>query len=107
MSSTPKHVAMYNAFGWEPPKFAHIALLVDKDRQKLSKRMGHTNIRELMEEGIFPEALTNFVALLGWSHSQKSDVMSLEDLVQNVRPLALPTECLLIHVIGKPEVYKR
>ncbi|KAH8600231.1 hypothetical protein B0O99DRAFT_612044 [Bisporella sp. PMI_857] len=81
MSSTPKHLALYQAFGWEPPKFAHIALLVDSDRQKLSKRMGHTNIRELREEGIFPETLANFVALLGWSHQEKSDVMGMQDLI--------------------------
>ena len=77
---------MYNAFGWTPPSFAHVGLLLGKDRQKLSKRLESTNIAELRDKkGIFPESLTNFVALLGWSHSFGNDAMSLEDLVRNVR----------------------
>lgn len=85
MSSTPKHLAMYQAFGWSPPQFAHVGLLLDKDNQKLSKRTESTNIIELRDKkGIFPETLTNFVALLGWSHNARSDVMSMEDLIKNV-----------------------
>jgi glutamyl-tRNA synthetase len=77
---------MYKAFGWEPPKFGHVSLLTDKNGQKLSKRTGSIDIRSIRDDlGIFPETLTNFVALLGWSHGQRSDVMSLEDLVRNVR----------------------
>ena len=80
---------MYKAFGWEPPKFGHVSLLTDLNGQKLSKRTGSIDIRSMREElGIFPETLTNFVALLGWSHGQKSDVMSLEDLVRNVSSVA-------------------
>ena len=77
---------MYKAFGWEPPKFGHVSLLTDKNGQKLSKRTGSIDIRSMRDElGVFPETLTNFVALLGWSHNQpKSDVMGLDDLVQNV-----------------------
>jgi glutamyl-tRNA synthetase len=84
MSSTPKHLSMYEAFGWTPPKFAHVGLLVDLKKQKLSKRTGSIDIAAYRNQGVFPEALTNFVALLGWSHYEKSDVMSLEDLVKNV-----------------------
>jgi len=84
MSSTPKHLALYQAFGWEPPKFAHVGLLLDKDRQKLSKRLSSTNISQLREQGVFPEALTNFVALLGWSHNFGRDVMTMDDLIENV-----------------------
>jgi glutamyl-tRNA synthetase len=76
---------MYQAFGWEPPAFAHVGLLLDKDRQKLSKRTGSVDISEWRKQGIFPEALTNFVALLGWSHNTGSDVMSMADLISNVR----------------------
>jgi glutamyl-tRNA synthetase len=85
MSSTPKHLAMYHAFGWSPPIFAHVGLLVDKERQKLSKRLVSMSMTELRDtKGVFPETLTNFVALLGWSHNVRSDVMSMEDLIQNV-----------------------
>jgi glutamyl-tRNA synthetase len=85
MSSTPKHLAMYNAFGWQPPAFAHVGLLMDENRQKLSKRKLDIDISAFRDKsGIFPEALTNYVALLGWSHGQRSDIMSLQQLVENV-----------------------
>lgn len=83
MPSTPKHIAMYNAFGWTPPEFAHVGLLVDEQGNKLSKRNFDTDITAFQEMEIFPETLTNFAALLGWSHQEKSDVMNLEDLVKN------------------------
>ena len=81
---------MYNAFGWSPPQFAHVGLLLDMNRQKLSKRLEHTSIRDLRDKGVFPETLTNFVALLGWSHRETKDAMSLEDLVRNVPVPAYP-----------------
>ncbi|KAH7419287.1 hypothetical protein BKA64DRAFT_751729, partial [Cadophora sp. MPI-SDFR-AT-0126] len=83
MSSTPKHLAMYQAFGWDPPAFAHVGLLLDKNKQKLSKRTGSIDISSYRELGIFPETLTNFVALLGWSHNVGRDVMSMKDLIRN------------------------
>jgi glutamyl-tRNA synthetase len=82
MPSTPKHIAMYNAFGWTPPEFAHVGLLVDEQGNKLSKRNFDTDIAAFREMEIFPETLTNFAALLGWSHHEKSDVMDLEALVK-------------------------
>ena len=85
MSSTPKHLVMYDAFGWQPPAFAHVGLLQDQDRQKLSKRKFDLSISTLEEElGILPEALINFVALLGWSHSRGSDFLTLQELIDNV-----------------------
>lgn len=85
MSSTPKHLAMYEAFGWQPPAFAHVGLLMDHNRQKLSKRHMDLDISAFRDKmGIFPEALTNFVALLGWSHGRKKDIMTLQELVENV-----------------------
>lgn len=81
ISSTPLHVALYHAFGWSPPQFGHVPLLVDHNKQKLSKRNFDSDIASFRDQrGIFPEALTNFAALLGWSHQQKSDVMGLADL---------------------------
>ena len=82
MPSTPKHIAMYNAFGWSPPHFAHVGLLVDEHGNKLSKRNFDTDITAFKDMDIFPETLTNFSALLGWSHSEKSDVMNLQKLVE-------------------------
>lgn len=81
MSSTPLHIALYEAFGWSPPTFAHVPLLVDHNKQKLSKRNFDSDISTFRDKmGIFPETLANFAALLGWSHSQKSDVMDLAEL---------------------------
>lgn len=85
MSSTPKHLVLYRAFDWKPPAFAHVGLLQDSSHQKFSKRKGDLNIRRFEEQGIFPEALLNYVALYGWSHTKTSDVMSLTDLVNSVR----------------------
>jgi glutamyl-tRNA synthetase len=82
MPSTPKHIAMYNAFGWEPPQFAHVGLLVDEQGNKLSKRNFDTDITAFKEMEIFPETLTNFAALLGWSHRESSDVMDLQQLIE-------------------------
>jgi glutamyl-tRNA synthetase len=84
MSSTPKHLAMYEAFGWQPPTFAHVGLLLDQKKQKLSKRNGAANLAEWRSKGIFPEAMVNFVALLGWSHNDRRDVMNMEELIRNV-----------------------
>lgn len=81
MNSTPMHIALYDAFGWSPPQFAHISLLVDENRQKLSKRVESMNIRTLREQGVLPETLINYAALLGWSHNELSDVMTQQDLI--------------------------
>ncbi len=84
MSSTPRHIVMYNAFGWAPPTFAHVGLLQDASRQKYSKRNLALDIHSFGQDGIFPEALVNYVALFGWSHRLGDDQLSLQDLVQNV-----------------------
>jgi len=80
MASTPLHVALYSAMAWTPPWYAHVPLLVDHNRQKLSKRNFDSDISSFRKAGIFPEALVNFAALLGWSHQQKNDVLSLPEL---------------------------
>ena len=81
MSSTPLHIAMYNAFGWQPPKIGHVPLLVDERGQKLSKRNLDTDIASFRDKlGIFPETLANFAVLLGWSHQRKNDVMNMDEL---------------------------
>lgn len=77
---------MYQAFGWEPPEFAHLGLLVDKNRQKLSKRDNSASMEYYQNGHILPSALINFAVLLGWrAPPTKGDVMSLEEMVENVR----------------------
>ncbi|KAG5357147.1 Glutamate--tRNA ligase [Yarrowia sp. C11] len=84
MPSTPKHIALYEAFGWTAPRFIHIPLLTSVDNKKLSKRSGDTDVMSLIESGYLPEAILNFVLHFGWSyqHIQKSDRMSLARMEQ-------------------------
>ena len=84
MSSTPKHLILYQALDWQAPAFAHVGLLQDSNRQKFSKRKGDLDIGSFENDGIFPEALLNYVALYGWSHNKTSDFMTLSDLIKNV-----------------------
>ncbi|KAL8786196.1 MAG: hypothetical protein Q9195_008315 [Heterodermia aff. obscurata] len=84
ISSTPKHVLLYKAFGWVAPSFAHVGLLQDSQQQKLSKRNVNSaglDVRGFQDQGILPEALLNYVALYGWSHKRTSDVLNLEQLI--------------------------
>ncbi|PWY90254.1 glutamyl-tRNA synthetase [Aspergillus sclerotioniger CBS 115572] len=83
MPSTPLHVALYNAFKWTPPQFGHVPLLVDQTGQKLSKRNADIDLTFFKDtQGVFAATLVNFAALLGWSHTQKSDIFNLEELEQ-------------------------
>jgi len=82
ISSTPKHLVLYHMFGWEPPQFAHLPLLRNPDRSKISKRHNHTSLHWYRDEGFLPEALLNFLALLGWSHPEEKEVFSLDELVE-------------------------
>ena len=80
--STPRHVLEYAALGWEAPKFAHPALILGPDRKKLSKRHGAVSILEYRDEGYLPEALANFIALLGWSPGGDREIMSLAEMTE-------------------------
>jgi glutamyl-tRNA synthetase len=80
LPSTPLHIIMYQAFGWEPPEFCHFPLVVGTDGKKLSKRHGATSIDEFRSQGYLPEALINYVALLGASYEEGKDLYSLEEL---------------------------
>lgn len=82
ISSTPKHVLLYQAFGWELPKFAHFPVIREASRAKLSKRHGAVGILEFQEDGYLPEALLNFLALLGWSHPQGKEIFSLAEFTE-------------------------
>jgi glutamyl-tRNA synthetase len=82
LPSTPKHVLLYKAFGWTPPQFAHLPLLLNPDRSKLSKRQGDVAVEEYLDNGYLPEALANFVALLGWNPSGEREVYGLDELIE-------------------------
>ncbi|HEV8601493.1 MAG TPA: glutamate--tRNA ligase, partial [Patescibacteria group bacterium] len=79
--STPKHILLYSAFGWEPPKFAHLPLLLSKSRKKLGKREGDVAVKDFLEKGYLPEALLNFVALLGWNPKTEEEIFNLRELI--------------------------
>ena len=82
ISSTPKHIVLFNMFGWERPQYAHFPLLRNPDRSKISKRHGHTSINWYRNEGFLPEALLNFLALLGWSHPEEKEIFGRQELIE-------------------------
>lgn len=82
LPSTPKHILLYQYFGWEIPEFAHLPLLLNEDRSKLSKRQGDVAVEDYRAKGILPEALLNFVALLGWNPGDDREIFSLDELVE-------------------------
>lgn len=82
LPSTPKHVILFKAFGWELPVFAHISLLRNPDRSKLSKRKNPVWTSFYLEKGIFPEALLNYLALMGWSHPEGKEIFSLDEYIK-------------------------
>jgi len=83
LSSTPRHVLLYQALGWQPPQFAHLPMILGTDRSKLSKRHGATAINEYRDQGYLPEAMINFLALLGWSLDDKTELLSREEIVKH------------------------
>ncbi len=83
LSSTPRHLMLYRALELTPPQLGHLPMILGPDRSKLSKRHGATSALEYREEGYLPEALTNFMALLGWALDDKTELMSRETLVEN------------------------
>lgn len=82
ISSTPKHVLLYDMFGWEQPVFAHLPILRNPDKSKLSKRKNAVWASWYLKEGYFPEALLNYLALMGWSHPQGREIFSLDEFAQ-------------------------
>ncbi len=83
ISTTPHHVLLYKALGYEPPQFAHVPRVLGSDRSKLSKRHGAVSIEEFQKQGYLPEAMVNFLALLGWSLDDKTEIMSRRQLIEN------------------------
>jgi nondiscriminating glutamyl-tRNA synthetase len=82
ISNTPRQVLLYEAFGWTPPAFAHVSLVMGPDHSPLSKRHGATSVKEFRERGYLPEALANYLALLGWSPGEGEELLPLEELAR-------------------------
>lgn len=86
ITSTPKHVLLYQFFGWEPPAFIHLPPVMGKNEDgsvsKLSKRHGATGFSQLVEMGYLPEAITNYVALLGWSPKSEQEIFTMDELME-------------------------
>ena len=82
LSSTPKHLLLYQAFDWMPPAFAHLPLLLNPDRSKISKRQGDAVVEDYLKKGYLPEALLNFVLLLGWNPGTEQEIFNLEEMIE-------------------------
>lgn len=80
LSSTPKHLQLYKFFGWEAPQTAHLSLLLNPDKTKLSKRQGDVAVDDYRMKGYLPQAIINFVAMLGWNPGDNSEMFTLEEL---------------------------
>jgi glutamyl-tRNA synthetase len=80
LSSTPKHIFLYECLGWDAPKWVHLPLILNPDRSKLSKRMNDVSVDSYLDKGYLKEALINFVALLGWHGADDREIYSLEEL---------------------------
>lgn len=84
ITSVPKHVILYNAFNWEVPEMAHVPLLLNPDKTKLSKRQGDVAVEDYLQKGYLVEALNNFMALLGWNpgEGETSEIFSMNELIE-------------------------
>ena len=78
--SIPLHVQLYKAFGWEPPVYCHLPMVMGSDGQKLSKRHGSTSVRDFRAKGYLPEAILNYVSLIGWSYDDSREFFTREEL---------------------------
>lgn len=85
LPSTPKHILLYKFLGWEPPIFAHLPLLLNPDKSKLSKRQNDISVKDYINKGYLPEALINFVALLGWNPGDDREVLSINDMIKEFK----------------------
>jgi nondiscriminating glutamyl-tRNA synthetase len=85
ISNTPRQLLLYEAFGWKPPRFGHVSMVLGPDHAKLSKRHGATSVGEFRERGYLPEALANYLALIGWSPGENQELLPLGELASRFR----------------------
>lgn len=83
--STPKHILLYDAFGWEKPNFSHVPPLVGANKKKLSKRTGDVAVENFLEKWYFPEAILNYISLLGWNPKTTEEIFSLTELIEKFK----------------------
>ncbi len=82
LPSTPKHVYLYEVFGWEKPTYVHLPTVLNKERKKLSKRHGDVSVDDFRQKGYLAEGLVNYLALVGWSPEDNEEILSMEDMIQ-------------------------
>ena len=85
LSNTPKQLFVYQAFGWEPPRFGHMPMILAPDRSKLSKRHGATSVEEFREKGYLPQAIINYLSLLGWGPGDEREILNIQEIVEAFR----------------------
>jgi glutamyl-tRNA synthetase len=120
LSSTPKHLFLYKCFDWEPTVYAHLPVIIGKDKKKLSKREGSVSVEDFKQRGYLPEALVNFIALLGWNPGTEQEFFPLKELEKefdatkiNKAPAFFDIEKLnhfnahYIHQMSEEELLKR
>lgn len=96
ISSTPRHVLIHDALGWDYPKYVHVSLILGKDKAKLSKRHGAESALDYKDKGYLPEALLNFLALLGWSPGDNSEIMNIQEIINKFS---------IDRILGHPAVF--
>lgn len=85
--STPKHILLYQAFGWQPPTYCHLPVFLNPDgKGKMSKRKGNVSAQSFLDQGILPEALLNFLMILGWAHPSGREILTLDQYVEAFDP---------------------
>src|ERR1700755_2859713 len=82
LSNTPKHIQLYQALGATPPRFAHIPLILNRDGSKMSKRDAGASVASCQEQGYAPEAVLNYLCLLGWSPKDNREEIEIEEVIQ-------------------------
>ncbi len=82
LSSSPKYNRLYEAFGWKVPTYVHLPLITNEEHKKLSKRSGHASFEDLLEQGFLPDAVVNYIALLGWSPEDNNEIFTLDELIK-------------------------
>jgi len=83
LPNTPKHILIFKALGYDIPQFAHLPMILGPDKQRLSKRHGATSVEEFKDQGYLPEAMLNYLALLGWGFDEKTTFFSTDELIKN------------------------
>lgn len=82
LPSAPKHVYLYQAFGWDAPEFVHLPTVLNKEKKKLSKRQGDVSVEDFKKKGYLPEALVNYLALVGWSPDSNEEFFTMDELIE-------------------------